>query len=58
MKNKINAFTSLSNLFKAHGFNIYLVGGTVRDFLLHNSLNDMDIATDATPDDMDKCDQI
>lgn len=54
MKNKINAFTSLSNLFKAHGFNIYLVGGTVRDFLLHNSLNDMDIATDATPDDMDK----
>lgn len=53
MKNKINAFNSLAKIFKSHGYNIYLVGGTVRDFLMHNELDDIDLATDATPSEME-----
>ena len=35
--------------FKLIGCNIYAVGGTVRDFLLHKNLTDFDFATDASP---------
>ena len=47
--NKIQEFQSLASLFKAHGYNLYLVGGTVRDYLLGLELSDMDAVTDATP---------
>ena len=46
---KIQEFKSLANVFKAHGFSLFLVGGTVRDYLLHLELDDMDAVSDATP---------
>lgn len=39
----------LNAKFKLIGCNIYAVGGTVRDFLLHKNLTDFDFATDASP---------
>ena len=51
---KLDAFKSLADLFKSHGFSLYLVGGTVRDYLLNKELSDMDAVSDATPDDMKK----
>ena len=47
---KIKEFQKLALGFKSHGFNLYLVGGTVRDYLLHKELSDMDAVTDATPE--------
>ena len=35
-----------------HGFKAYIVGGFVRDYILGNSTNDVDICTDATPRDI------
>lgn len=49
---KIDAYLRLAKIFKQKGFNLYLVGGTVRDFLLHIPLTDMDLATDAVPNQM------
>ena len=46
---KLQEFQSLAALFKSHGYNLYLVGGTVRDYLLGLELTDMDAVTDATP---------
>ena len=54
MDNKIRVFLKLNQLFKENGFKLYLVGGTVRDYLLHIDLNDMDAVTDATPEEMKK----
>ena len=39
----------MAHIFKSHGFNLFLVGGTVRDYLLHKELTDMDAVSDATP---------
>lgn len=39
----------LNAKFKLIGCNIYAVGGTIRDFLLHKNLTDFDFATDASP---------
>ena len=50
--NKIKAFQQLADLFKSHGFNLYLVGGTVRDYLLDKELDDMDAVTDAKPNEV------
>ncbi|MDQ1001742.1 tRNA nucleotidyltransferase (CCA-adding enzyme) [Neobacillus niacini] len=36
------------------GFEAYFVGGSVRDFLLNKEINDVDIATSATPDEVKK----
>ena len=47
--NKIKEFQKLAQTFKSHGFNLFLVGGTVRDYLLDKELDDMDAVTDATP---------
>lgn len=49
-KNKINSFLMLAKLFNKNGYRLYLVGGTVRDFLLNKDLTDMDVVTDATPE--------
>ena len=49
---KLEKFQELSALFVKHGFSLYLVGGTVRDYLLNISLTDMDAVTDATPNDI------
>lgn len=52
MDYKLELFLKLNKLFKDNGFKLYLVGGTVRDFLLGVELTDMDAVTDATPEEM------
>ena len=52
MEDKLSVFHSLADLFKDHGFDLYLVGGTVRDYLLGRNLEDFDVVTNATPKDM------
>ncbi|HHT66822.1 MAG TPA: CCA tRNA nucleotidyltransferase [Erysipelotrichaceae bacterium] len=52
MDSKIIIFQNLADLFLSHGFNLYLVGGTVRDYLLNLPLTDMDAVSDATPDEI------
>ena len=49
MEERIRAFQSLADIFNDHGYHLYLVGGTVRDYLLGLPLDDMDAVTDATP---------
>lgn len=49
MDNRLDAFKSLADIFDKHGYKLYLVGGTVRDYLLGLPLSDMDAVTDATP---------
>ena len=62
MEKKIESYLELAKLFETNGKKLYLVGGTVRDFLLGNELTDMDAVTDATPAEMNlfvsgfKCD--
>ena len=52
MQKELELFLQLHNLFASHSFHLYLVGGTVRDYLLNIPLDDMDVVTDATPSDM------
>lgn len=52
MNNQLNTFQKLHEVFAHHGFSLYVVGGTVRDFLLSLPLSDLDVVTDATPEDM------
>ncbi len=49
---KLIAFQNLAKLFKDNGHELYLVGGSVRDYLLFHELNDLDIVSDATPDEV------
>ncbi len=51
MDHKLELFIELANLFKSHGFHLYLVGGSTRDYLLNLPLSDMDVVTDATPEE-------
>lgn len=39
-----------SRVFTARGFQVFLVGGAVRDMFLNKKAEDWDVATDATPD--------
>ena len=39
----------LTNIFSFHNFEIYLVGGCVRDLILNRTPSDFDLCTDATP---------
>lgn len=52
MNNKSLTFLKLNDIFSSHGYRLYLVGGTVRDILLNKELDDMDVVTDATPEEM------
>lgn len=54
MFEKLNEFKTLNEIFKTNGYKLYLVGGTVRDFLLNKDLLDMDVVTDATPEEMER----
>ena len=47
-------FENLADLFIKHGYALYIVGGTSRDYLLGRKVFDYDFATDATPDQMAK----
>lgn len=42
----------LSKVFETNKHHLYLVGGTVRDYLSAINLTDMDAVTDATPEEM------
>lgn len=42
----------LMELFEKHGYEIYIVGGVVRDALLGRPLSDWDMTTNATPEEM------
>lgn len=44
----------VNEIFSANGFKAYLVGGAVRDTVLGKPLNDWDLATDATPEQVMK----
>lgn len=52
MDEKLFSFLHLSEVFANHGFMLYMVGGTSRDYLLNRDLTDMDLATDANPSDI------
>jgi len=45
-------FIELSDLFAKHGFTLYMIGGTSRDYLLAKEVFDYDFVTDATPEEM------
>ena len=44
-------FDTLNNA----GYECFMVGGCVRDFLLNKTPHDVDFTTDATPDEMKEC---
>ena len=50
MDKGINEFLKLHELFKSNGFSLYLVGGSVRDYLLGKPLTDLDAVTNAKPE--------
>lgn len=54
MDDSIRKYLDLYSLFHENGYSLFLVGGTVRDYLLNNKLDDMDAVTDATPEEMKK----
>ena len=49
MDPKLKLFIKLAEIYETHGFKLFLVGGSVRDYLLGNPLSDMDVVTNATP---------
>lgn len=48
----ISIVKKLESLFNKRGFSLYFVGGSVRDYLLTKEFFDVDLVTDATPEDM------
>lgn len=50
MDQKILTFQNLAKQFEEQGYKLYLVGGTVRGYLLNEPLTDMDAVSDATPE--------
>ncbi len=54
MNEALLTYQKLNKLFNDNGYSLYLVGGTVRDYLFDIELTDMDAVTDATPSEMRK----
>jgi len=52
LDSKITIYLELVELFEKNNHFLFLVGGTVRDYLLGVPLEDMDAVTDATPEEM------
>jgi len=46
-----NSLIRLGNLYDANGFDLRIVGGAVRDLMLGNDPKDIDLASDATPEE-------
>jgi tRNA nucleotidyltransferase (CCA-adding enzyme) len=44
--------SQLWDIFDNHSFNLWLVGGAVRDILLNKAVGDLDFATDASPQEV------
>ena len=49
-----NDILELSKIFKIHNYSLMIVGGAVRDSLLKKPIKDYDLATDATPDQVEQ----
>jgi poly(A) polymerase len=50
---ELETLLTLARLFRAHGKDLYMVGGTVRDLLLHREASpDLDLTTNARPDEI------
>lgn len=52
MTDKLASFQKIADIFSSNGYSLYLVGGTVRDYLLSLPITDVDLVTNATPDEM------
>jgi tRNA nucleotidyltransferase (CCA-adding enzyme) len=52
MKDPFSAAVPVLRKLESAGFEAYFVGGAVRDFLLKKEINDVDIATSATPEEV------
>lgn len=50
----LDVFKELALLFKKNGFDLFLVGGSIRDYLLKGNFDDYDLATNASIDDIKK----
>lgn len=48
-----SAVVTIYHKLKAHGYRAFLAGGCVRDALLGRKANDLDLATDATPEQIE-----
>lgn len=44
---------TLSNIFKKNGFELFIVGGAVRDMILGKIPKDIDLVSDASPDEVE-----
>ena len=53
MNQKLNEAKPILNKLINAGYEAYFVGGCVRDTLMNNEINDIDITTDATPDEIE-----
>ena len=51
----LDELAPLARRFRAAGFRLYLVGGTVRDLMLGRDNVDVDCTTDARPDQIKAC---
>lgn len=49
----ISIFQELAQLFSKFGKKLYMIGGTSRDYLLGRPIEDFDLATDATPKELE-----
>lgn len=47
-----NDIIELFTLFKKYNYQLFIIGGAVRDYLLKRKIEDYDFATDATPSEM------
>ena len=50
LRERVPAVAEIGRLFERHGHELALVGGPVRDVLLGQQPGDLDLTTDATPD--------
>src|SRR5699024_12346451 len=49
-----NKGKKILDILEQHQYKAYFVGGCVRDFLLHGTIGDIDIATSARPEDVQR----
>ncbi|UXR68747.1 MULTISPECIES: CCA tRNA nucleotidyltransferase [unclassified Staphylococcus] len=52
-KEKFNAALPVMQQLVDHGYEAYFVGGSVRDFLMQRPINDIDMTTNAMPDEVE-----
>lgn len=52
MMNLTDEILTLFKLFNNAGHKLYIVGGAVRDYLLHRKIEDFDFSTSATPEEV------